>query len=127
MNKNKLKIEREFIFNKYEGKCAYCGFDIMLHKFHVDHVIPKFRGTTQYQLDKWNSNITKGTDSIENYNPSCISCNISKSTFTIENWRKELQLKIDRIKRDSPTFNILLRFGVIKEINKPIVFHFEKL
>lgn len=36
------KSEREIVFNKYGGKCAYCGCD--LHKgWHVDHLEPVSR------------------------------------------------------------------------------------
>ena len=57
---------------------------------------------------------------IENYNPSCRSCNSSKSTFTLENWRKEIELKKKRIIRDSSTFRILQRFKLINLIDEPV-------
>lgn len=124
---NMKKSERIKVFLKCNGRCAYCGCSITSDRFHVDHIQPKYRNTTQEQLKSWNSEKIKGEDSIDNYNPSCISCNLSKSTFTIEQWRKELELKKERIKRDSPTFNILLRFKAIVETNNPIVFYFETI
>lgn len=124
----KIKEEtRRLVYDKYNGKCAYCGCKINYLKFHVDHIEAKYRGTTQAQLLSWGSDKIKGKDHIDNYNPSCISCNSSKSTFTIETWRNELELKKERIKRDSSTFNILLRFGAVKETKKPIIFYFETL
>lgn len=125
---SKISIKKRLsVYDKFKGKCAYCGCDILLSKFHIDHIEPKYRGSSQNQLNSWGSKIIKGTDHIDNLNPACISCNLSKSTFSIETWREELELKKERIKRDSPTFNILLRFGVVKEIPKPIIFYFETL
>ena len=31
------KIERELIFNKYNGKCAYCGCELK-KGWHIDHI-----------------------------------------------------------------------------------------
>jgi len=108
---------REFIFNKYGGKCAYCG--CKLTRFHIDHIRPIKR------YDMGNDDKTKLE--ILNLNPSCPSCNISKSYFELEDWRKELELKIERIKRDSPTFRHLLNFGLVKIVNYNVVFYFETL
>jgi hypothetical protein len=38
------KTEREKIKQKFDGRCAYCG--IFLEKFHVDHIVPVFKGGT---------------------------------------------------------------------------------
>lgn len=119
------KETRRTVYEKYDGKCAYCGCVINYLKFHVDHIEAKFRRTTQAELKSWGSDRIKGKDHIGNYNPSCISCNSSKSTFTIETWRKELELKRERIKRDSSTYNLLIRFNQIKESYTPIKFYFE--
>ena len=119
----KLKKNRLLVWLKYDKKCAYCGIDIEYSNMQVDHIKPKQRGFTQSESIKYN--IIKGGDNVENLNPSCNSCNSSKSTFSIESWRKELELKKKRIERDSSTFRILKRFGVIKIINKPITFYFE--
>lgn len=125
---SKMKDEvRRVVFEKYKGKCAYCGIKLEYDNFHVDHINAKFRKSTQSELSKWtNGSRLKGRDTMCNYNPSCVSCNCSKSTFTIEKWREQLSLKKDRIKRDSSTYNILLRFKQIKESTSPIIFYFEK-
>jgi len=116
--KSITKEKRKIVFDKYNGKCAYCGCKIEYTNFHVDHIIALNRG---YHRDE----IEKGSGKVENLNPSCISCNSSKSNFTIERWRSELELKKQRIKRDSPTFNLLLRYGCVIENDIPITFYFE--
>jgi 5-methylcytosine-specific restriction endonuclease McrA len=118
------KNKRVKVWWKYGGKCAYCGIDVEFGKMHVDHIIPKQRGFTQHEAIKYG--ITKGGDNLDNLNPSCASCNISKSTFSIDKWRIELALKVDRLRRDVTNFRILERFGVVKETKEPIVFYFEK-
>lgn len=117
--KSLTKLKREIIFDKFNGHCAYCGCVIEYNKFHVDHIIPLRRGYKRGEVEK-------GTSHIDNLFPACVSCNTSKSDFKIETWRKELELKKMRIKRDIPTYNLLLRFGCIIENNIPITFYFEK-
>lgn len=125
MSKGINKEDRIKVYNKYNGRCAYCGISLSYDSFHVDHIDPVFRRSSKNELEKMGRK--KGLNKIENYNPSCISCNSSKSTFTIEGWRKQIEYKIEIIKRDSSTFRILHRFGLveIKEKSK-VIFHFEK-
>ena len=124
MAKEKDITKRVSVYNKYKGRCAYCGNKIKYEDMHLDHITPKYRGSTNTELSKYN--IVKGKDSIENFNPSCGSCNCSKSTFTIENWRNELLLKHDRLIRDNSSYRIINRFGIVK-IKNEITFYFEKV
>jgi len=116
------KNKRQIVHEKFNGKCAYCGCDVLFKDMHLDHIKPKYRGSTDQDLKKYG--IDKGTNDLENLNPSCASCNSSKSTFTIENWRKELEMKHQRLMRDNSSFRILSRFGMIK-VKKNITFYFE--
>lgn len=108
---------RDLIYNKYNGKCAYCGVNIEKNKFHIDHIKPKRRHIKGYY----------GKDEIDNYNPSCVSCNSSKASLELEQWRKELKLKEERLYKYESNYRICVRFGLIKKTNKPIVFYFEKM
>lgn len=121
-DRNKPSV-RELIFNKYNGHCAYCGCQISRDKFHIDHIVPIRRGTKDYQL----KNNIRGTNEIENYNPACISCNSSKNELSIEAWRIELSLKVNRLNRDISNYRLMKRFGLIIEISKPIKFYFEEV
>lgn len=112
------------VFKKYHGHCAYCGDKISYKSFQVDHINPLWRGHKQERLNDYN--ILKGCNGIDNLNPSCRSCNSSKSTWTIEQWRRELYLKVNRIRRDSSQFRILERYGLVKVNPQDILFHFEK-
>ena len=91
---------------------------------HVDHITPLYRGYSNKDLEHYG--VVKGTNKIENLNPSCPICNISKSTFTVDKWRVELSLKIDRLRRDVSNFRLAEKHGLIRLTNKPIKFYFEK-
>lgn len=124
MSKGLKKEKRVLIHKKYKGKCAYCGNKVDYDKMHVDHIVPLYRKWTQKELDEYG--ITKGTNNIDNLNPSCATCNISKSTFTLENWRKEIKLKVNRVRKSNSNVRLLESFGIIIYRNKDVVFHFEK-
>ena len=121
-NKNYINLSdkrtRELVFNKYNGKCAYCG-EKLKQPFCIDHIIPLRRGTNDYDRE----NLHK----LNNLNPACQSCNTSKSDFKLEVWRNELELKIMRIERDNSTFRLLKRFGMIGIKKTKVVFYFETL
>lgn len=61
--------EKDFqdLCNKYGNKCLCCG--IYDEKLHADHVVPISKG---------------GSNSIENIQPLCKTCNLQKSTKTID-------------------------------------------
>ena len=75
----------------------------------------------------YNPKIINGANKMDNYNPSCGSCNCSKSTFSIEQWRNQIKHKIKCLRRDSSNFRILERFGLIKVNDIDVIFYFEKL
>jgi uncharacterized protein (TIGR02646 family) len=105
------KENRKKIFKKFDGHCAYCGSDILLNKFQVDHFHPKNRG---------------GSNSFNNLFPCCGSCNSSKSDWLIEDWRNEISSKRKRLENYSATCRILQRFDLVKVYhNKNVKFYFE--
>ena len=121
------KEKRLKVYSIFNGKCAYCGCDIYLESFHIDHINPLFRGLSQEQINRIGYNRVKGTNNIENLYPSCHSCNCSKSTYTIEEWRNIIELKKERIKKNSTDYNFLLKFGCVIETGKSVKFYFETL
>ena len=121
------KEKRFKVYSIFNGKCAYCGCPIDLKTFHIDHINPLFRGLSQEQMNRIGYNRTKGTNHIENLYPSCPSCNCSKRTYTIEEWRNVIELKKELIKKNSADYNFLLKFGCVIETNKSVEFYFETL
>lgn len=110
-------INRSALLQKYGGKCAYCGCDLTANTLHIDHFVPMRRAM---------GNCERGDNVIENCNPCCVGCNSSKSSYDLEEWRVKLSNKLARLNLDSAMYRLVKRFGMVKEINKPIIFHFEK-
>lgn len=112
------KDNRLLIFNKYAGKCAYCGCGLTMNTLSIDHIIPLRRNMR---------NCVQGENTIDNCNPSCRGCNSSKSSMDLEKWRNDLSKKLLRLERDSCTYRLAKRFGMIKELSSSVKFYFEKI
>ena len=111
MRKRLTPSERQLIYNKYNGHCAYCGQVITRKNFHVDHIKCLRNG---------------GADAIDNMLPACGSCSRYKSTHDLETFRRMLSTIPDRLKRESDTYRMALRFGMVEESWEPIIFCFEQ-
>ena len=61
----------------------------------------------------------------ENKVPACAPCNLFKSTFSVEEFRQEIQRQVERARKSSVNFRTSERFGLIKEIDKKVTFWFE--
>ena len=122
------KEEREYLFDKYDGKCAYCG-DPLEKGWHADHIEAvkrnhawcretrkwKFKGLSKPELDI-----------LDNKNPSCPSCNINKHDMTIEEFRKQIKRFVSSLNLRSTQYKIAKRYGLVKETEIEVVFYFEK-
>ncbi|WP_347293106.1 HNH endonuclease signature motif containing protein, partial [uncultured Alistipes sp.] len=69
--------ERKRVYEKFGGKCAYCGQPITYKEMQVEHMEPLALG---------------GADSMENYMPACRICNHYKHTLTVEKFREQIGL-----------------------------------
>ena len=107
-----MKINREQIYNKYNGHCAYCGQVITIKEMQVDHIIPKARG---------------GTDAYNNLVPACRLCNHYKRAGSLTFFRNVLLGElIDRLK-DLYIFRVALRYGMITINGWDKTFYCEKV
>ena len=123
------KKQRQIIFEKFGGCCAYCG-DPLKKGWHVDELLPVIRNM------KWNKDKTKyvwdGTYGfperlhIDNQMPSCPSCNINKHSMSLYDFRNLIQNFITTLNRDSTQYKIAKRYGLITEDIKPVIFYFEQ-
>lgn len=110
------KAEREAVYQKTDGHCAYCGREITIREMQIDHVIPiKFQDREQRDLN-----------AMDNLLPACRPCNKYKHTLTVDKFRFALQQEPGILRRDSVAYRNALRFGLIKETPKNIVFYFER-
>jgi 5-methylcytosine-specific restriction endonuclease McrA len=117
------KINREEIYNKCNGHCAYCGVEITIKQMQVDHIEPHWHTLTETQAQK--SKIKKGSHEIENLNPSCSRCNKWKSTYSLESFRNVIETSLVRLERDTPNFRLARDYGLLTETPKKIKFYFE--
>lgn len=107
------KKTRLSVYEKYGGKCAYCGREIVFKDMQVDHFIPQ-RG--------WNES---GSNDISNLMPACRMCNHYKRAHSLETFRAYIQ-EIPRKLRENYIYKIGVVYGNVIENEKPVVFFFEK-
>lgn len=119
----KTKVNREEVYKKCNGRCAYCGIEIDIKKMQVDHIKPHWHTINEQEATKYN--ITKGSHDIENLNPSCSRCNKWKSTYNLEQFRKVIETSLMRLNRDTPNFRLARDYGLLIETPKEIKFYFE--
>ena len=123
--KKELRIK---VWNKYNGHCAYCGKEIEYKDMQVDHVHPKslrhfYQSKKMKEYYKIKSN---NINDIENLNPSCRRCNYHKSNLSLEDFRKMI-LRKSEVLNGNWHYKIAKDYGLIKEIETPLIFYFEKL
>lgn len=106
-----MKIDREAVYKKYGGKCAYCGRDLDLKKMQVDHIVPVRDG---------------GTNERDNLNPSCRICNHYKRGDSLEFFRQwKLGKIIDRLSKIY-IFRVAVQYGMIETKEWDKKFYYEK-
>jgi 5-methylcytosine-specific restriction endonuclease McrA len=105
------KSDREKIYKKYNGRCAYCGKEIDIHQMQVDHIIAKRNG---------------GEDTFENYNPACRNCNHYKRGGGIEYLRIMLKTLHERIQQQY-IVKIGIDYGIVELKPFDGKFYFEKI
>ena len=120
----KTKIKREEVYNKCNGRCAYCGCELTIKQMQVDHIEPHWHTLNEQDANKLG--IKKGSNEIDNLNPSCARCNKWKSTYTLEQFRKVIETSINRLNRDTPNFRLAKDFELIKVTSNKVIFYFEK-
>ena len=123
-HKKVKKINREEVYNKCGGHCAYCGKEITLKQMQVDHKEPIFRNYTEKELTWYKRE--RGTDDMDNLMPSCARCNRWKSTYTIEQFRNEIRLQVDRLNNYNNNYRMAKDYNLIQETNGPVIFYYEK-
>ena len=109
------KKERKEIYDKMQGRCAYCGIMLNIEDMQVDHVIPLHRG---------------GTNDMSNLVPACRGRNHYKSTLTLEQFREMIWNIPDRLMHQSVAYQVGSRFDLFTTnqlAKKKRLFYFEKL
>lgn len=128
------KKQRAELRMKFGGRCAYCGCKLG-DKWHADHVEPIIRISEQdmkaaekglWKLKATGESFRPHLDNLENMFPACQPCNLLKSTYSVEMFRKQISLQVERGRKSSMNFRTAERFGLVEIVNKPVVFWFEQ-
>ena len=110
------KAERQQVYQKYDGHCAYCGIPMEYKDMQVDHLIP---------VESWNPVPEEQVYTMENYMPACRMCNHYKRANSLEGWRHMLETIPEKLERDSYIYRVGVRYGNVRPEPKKIVFYFE--
>lgn len=111
------KSDREKVYKKYDGRCAYCGKAIKLSEMQIDHMIP---------LRKIESGVPKEcVERMDNYMPACRRCNHYKRSMDLEKWREEISKIPAKLFRDSYIFKVGVDYGFFNQEERTVVFYFE--
>jgi 5-methylcytosine-specific restriction endonuclease McrA len=119
-----MKINRQEVYDKCGGKCGYCGVDISINKFQVDHIVSRF-----FYENNLNEKYGGYTDPnhIDNLMPTCSVCNKWKSSHSLEQFRKEISLQLERLNNYNSNYRFAKKYNLINETPHEILFYFEKL
>lgn len=86
-------LVRKALYEAYSKKCAYCGDLIQPKNMHIDHILAtNAADENDIEFKKYIGELMDDgfiLDSIENYRPSCASCNLKKNNrnFSVANLR----------------------------------------
>lgn len=123
------KKQRAALREKFGGRCAYCG-EPLGERWHADHIEALVRNDWFKRCGFSTPNAPPSypeRDTVENMNPACAPCNIDKHSMTLENWRQIIAGSNAVLRRDVSTFRRAVRYGLIAQVEKPVVFFFETL
>ena len=135
-----MNPNRKLIFDKYGGRCAYCGCDLV-KGWHVDELLPIVRCERyltdsdgkrvfcdikrEYKVEKYLQYPERLN--IDNQMPSCASCNIEKSSLPLNVFRGNIKRFINSLNQYHNQYKFAKRYGLVTETNSEVVFYFETL
>jgi hypothetical protein len=144
------KKDRGLVFNKFGGRCAYCGCELV-KGWHVDEIEPVRRNYEWMSGDWSDPNASKMSEEeieaagikwvpgrdvfvgythperlhIDNQMPACASCNINKHSMSLEDFRSLIAGFMKHLNEISTQYKIAKRYGLVQETVKPVIFYFE--
>ena len=115
MSRKITKEQREKVYQKYNGHCAYCGKKIAYKEMQVDHLVP----LADYPFGR-------GENTIENMMPACRRCNHYKRAKPLEDWRRMIEEIPNKLDRDSYIYKVGVDYGLVEPKPRKIKFYFEQ-
>lgn len=65
-----------------------------------------------------------GSNDLDNLMPTCRMCNFYKSTYSLDDFRKNLETLHERLQKTF-IYRLALKYGLVVEIKKEVIFYFE--
>lgn len=113
------KKDRDIVFKKYNGHCAYCGVELQ-KGWHADHIEPIVRNPKTKVVEK------PENENLANYNPSCPSCNRMKNSHSLEEFRRIIKQFVNSLNEYSIQYKFAKKYSLIQENDVEVEFYFEK-
>ena len=126
-------IDRQKVYEKFNGHCAYCGKVITIKEMQVDHIAPKRWAHAQKAIGRYPDiplykeleTMKNGVDDIENLNPSCRRCNHYKRAETLKTFRRMIGSLHERIRKNY-ICKVAEDYGIIEVKEWDGKFYFER-
>lgn len=126
-----MGIKKDVIYQKFGGRCAYCGHKMKIGDMQIDHIIPKstysFHMETRHKVPSFLSHLTiQDMNHVDNLFPSCQVCNLSKLNYSLEDFRNQVSELVNILENKSQTYKMAKRFNFVKTKKvKSFKFYFE--
>lgn len=106
------KEKRLKIYNKYNGRCAYCGCKLEYKDMQVDHIIPQ--------------RIAGSTNDLDNLMPTCRTCNHYKRGTSLYNFKEWLLAGLIERIRKIYIVKVAEKYGMVTFHRWDKKFYYEK-
>lgn len=114
------KAIREKVYNKFGGRCAYCGKPIEYKNMQVDHYLPQCR--QRFYANRFQ----KDVHAEANLMPACRRCNHYKRARTPKQFRELMATLHERIE-SIYIMKVAIDFGIAEVKPFDGKFYFERL
>ena len=117
--KRVTKKDREKVYLKFDGRCAYCGNPMEFKEMNVDHHFP--------HRSPWLAKTygCEDVDDISNLMPACRLCNHYKRALMPHTWKERVASLHKRIENIF-IVKIAIRYGIVKIAPFKGLFYYEK-
>lgn len=149
------KKDREIVFNKFGGRCAYCGCELK-KGWHVDEILPVRRKTKKvkgywhlpngevvpnnsftedemvskgirWKEERWVADGYENPENmhIDNQYPACAKCNINKHSMSVDGFRESIVGYLNSLNLRMVQYQMVKKYGLIQETGIEVKFYFE--
>lgn len=123
--KSFTKKERQAVYEKCGGHCAYCGCEIEIKDMQIDHIVSV--GWSSYGGEESKRLIAEGKmNEMDNLLPACRQCNFYKGMSNLEGFRSRLKDTLWNTSTDTFQARLAMKYGMIVKHEWDGKFYFEQ-